>query len=111
VDMYKEKAGPVVPNAKGDNPHVYFDMKQGDEDLGRIVFQLYRDITPKTAENFRALCTGEKGVGTLGKPLHYKDSIVHRVIENFMLQGVRSKNNNRHSKVGSRVPWFFVSVK
>ena len=90
VDMYGEKSGPLVPNAKGDNPHVYFDMKQGDEELGRIVMQLYRDITPKTAENFRALCTGEKGVGQTGKPLHYKGCTFHRVIKDFMIQGVRS---------------------
>ena len=79
--------GPLVPNAKGDNPHVFFDVKQGDEKLGRVVMQLYADITPKTAENFRALCTGEKGTGKVsGKPLHYKGATFHRVIKDFMIQ-------------------------
>ena len=87
VSMYDDKEGPVVPNAKGDNPHVYFDMKQGDENLGRIVMQLYADITPKTALNFKALCTGEKGIGVSGKLLHYKGCTFHRVIKDFMIQG------------------------
>mmetsp|Transcript_35783 Transcript_35783/g.83281 ORF Transcript_35783/g.83281 Transcript_35783/m.83281 type:complete len:496 (-) Transcript_35783:397-1884(-) len=87
VDVYGDKTGPLVPNAKGDNPHVFFDVRHGDEPLGKIVMQLYADVTPKTAENFRALCTGEKGDGTLGKPLHYKGCGFHRVIKDFMIQG------------------------
>ncbi len=88
VSVYDDKEGVILPNAKGDNPHVFFDVKQGDENLGRIVMQLYADITPKTAENFRALCTGEKGNGAVtGKPLHYKGSTFHRVIKDFMVQG------------------------
>merc|ERR1712083_93268 len=54
---------------------------------GRIVMELRADVTPKTAENFRALCTGEKGTGKMGKPLHFKGSAFHRVIQDFMCQG------------------------
>lgn len=51
---------------------VFFDIKIGDSDAGRVIFELYNDIVPRTAENFRALCTGEKGTGKSGQPLHYK---------------------------------------
>ena len=90
VSMYDEKKGPpkvMVPNANGDNPHVFFEIKHGDEILGKVIMQLYADITPKTAENFRSLCTGEKGEGGMGKPLHYKGCGFHRVIKDFMIQG------------------------
>merc|ERR1711981_1416931 len=69
------------------NPVVFFDMTVGGAAAGRIEMELYSDVVPKTAENFRALCTGEKGVGKSGKPLHYKGSSFHRVIPQFMCQG------------------------
>ncbi|XP_009346636.2 peptidyl-prolyl cis-trans isomerase 1 [Pyrus x bretschneideri] len=69
------------------NPKVFFDMTIGGQPAGRIVMELFADTTPRTAENFRALCTGEKGAGRSGKPLHYKGSAFHRVIPGFMCQG------------------------
>merc|ERR1712070_1055064 len=60
------------------NPIVFFDMTIGGAPAGRIEMTLRADVVPKTAENFRALCTGEKGTGTSGKPLHFKATSLRR---------------------------------
>jgi peptidylprolyl isomerase len=71
----------------GPNPRVYLDISIDGAPSGRLVFELFADVVPITAENFRALCTGEKGVGKSGRPLSYKGSSFHRIIPDFMCQG------------------------
>jgi peptidylprolyl isomerase len=92
-----------------ENPVVFFDITLGGSPKGRIEMELRADVVPKTAEvghgmatsrehtgisltpiqNFRCLCTGEKGLGRSGKLLMFKGSPFHRVIPGFMIQGVR----------------------
>nr|CAD7460645.1 unnamed protein product [Timema tahoe] len=73
---------------KSYRPRCFFDIEVGGLPMGRVVFELFSDVCPITCENFRALCTGEKGVGKVtGKPLHYKGIIFHRVVKDFMVQG------------------------
>mmetsp|Transcript_24196 Transcript_24196/g.24807 ORF Transcript_24196/g.24807 Transcript_24196/m.24807 type:complete len:174 (+) Transcript_24196:49-570(+) len=78
--------------AANNNPVVYFDVAIAGRRIGRIEFTLRADVVPRTAENFRCLCTGEKS--TPSKNLWYKDSIFHRVIPGFMIQGGDFTNGN-----------------
>jgi len=72
---------------EGITSKVFFDVTIENGEGGRIVLGLFGNTVPKTAENFRALCTGEKGIGKKGKPLHFKGSSFHRIIPSFMIQG------------------------
>ncbi|KAK3204505.1 hypothetical protein Dsin_018551 [Dipteronia sinensis] len=69
------------------NPRVFFDLDIGGNPAGRLVIERFADTTPITAENFRALCTGEKGIRKNEKPLHYKGTIFPRVIPRCLLNG------------------------
>ncbi|XP_027353241.1 peptidyl-prolyl cis-trans isomerase CYP19-3-like isoform X1 [Abrus precatorius] len=87
------------------NPKVFFDIVIGRMKAGRVVMELSADVTPKTAENFRALCTGEKGIGRAGKPVHFKGSTFHRIIPGFMCQGgdfTRGNGTGGESIYGSK---------
>ncbi|CAN7032183.1 hypothetical protein BRARA_H01166 [Brassica rapa] len=66
---------------------VFLDIDIEGQRLGRIVIGLYGNVVPKTVENFRALCTGEKGQASSGKPLHYKGTQFHRIVSGFVVQG------------------------
>merc|ERR1711907_308147 len=89
-------------------PKVFFDIEINGKATGRMTFELYSDITPKTSENFRQLCTGEAGTAkSANVPLHYKDSIFHRVIPGFVAQGgdfTRGDGRGGESIYGSRFP-------
>eukprot|EP00747_Dinoflagellata_sp_TGD_P169269 gnl/TRDRNA2_/TRDRNA2_197831_c0_seq1.p1 gnl/TRDRNA2_/TRDRNA2_197831_c0~~gnl/TRDRNA2_/TRDRNA2_197831_c0_seq1.p1 ORF type:complete len:282 (+),score=35.70 gnl/TRDRNA2_/TRDRNA2_197831_c0_seq1:33-878(+) len=92
--LYMEFSGPTIgpavplPQASSpDNPRVFFDIAIGQRKAGRVEMELFTKVCPRTVENFRCLCTGEKGMGRSGRPLHYKGSTFHRIIPNFMCQG------------------------
>lgn len=80
--------------AQAGNVKVFFDIEIKGAVIGRIEMTLADKVVPKTVENFRALCTGEKGTGKSGKPLHFKGSRFHRVIPDFMCQGGDFTNFN-----------------
>lgn len=76
------------------NPTAFFDICIGDAEPERLEIELFETVVPKTVANFKALCTGEKGEASWGAPLHFKDSIFHRLIGGFMLQGGDIQNSN-----------------
>eukprot|EP00051_Salpingoeca_urceolata_P027070 m.479915 g.479915 ORF g.479915 m.479915 type:complete len:177 (+) comp21632_c0_seq1:1185-1715(+) len=87
------------------NPVVFFDIQIGGSDVGRIKMELFADTCPKTAENFRQLCTGE--YRRAGKPQGYKNCIFHRIIKEFMIQGgdyIRGDGTGVDSMYGGAFP-------
>ena len=84
------------------NPRVVLEVRIGEEAVGTVVLELFKDVTPKTAENFRALCTGEKG-----EDMSYAGSPFHRIIPGFMIQGgdfTKGNGTGGKSIYGDRFP-------
>eukprot|EP00542_Grammatophora_oceanica_P008849 CAMPEP_0194038002 /NCGR_PEP_ID=MMETSP0009_2-20130614/10280_1 /TAXON_ID=210454 /ORGANISM="Grammatophora oceanica, Strain CCMP 410" /LENGTH=224 /DNA_ID=CAMNT_0038680355 /DNA_START=140 /DNA_END=814 /DNA_ORIENTATION=+ len=77
-----------------DHPRVFFDISIGGKKAGRIVMELFETKVPMTAENFRALCTGEKGNGRSGKPRHYKGTKFFAISPGYLAQGGDTTNND-----------------
>jgi cyclophilin family peptidyl-prolyl cis-trans isomerase len=75
----------IQPAINRGNPVVFFDITIAGNSAGRIKMELFADICPKTAENFRQFCTGEHKKNSL--PIGYKNCVFHRVIKSFMIQG------------------------
>mmetsp|Transcript_51891 Transcript_51891/g.121393 ORF Transcript_51891/g.121393 Transcript_51891/m.121393 type:complete len:387 (-) Transcript_51891:63-1223(-) len=73
---------PISAGASIDRPHVFLDIAIDGTDIGRVVCELFADVVPKTAENFLALCKGDRGLGQRGKPLHYQGCVFHRILTN-----------------------------
>uniref|UniRef100_A0A8W7PVE3 PPIase cyclophilin-type domain-containing protein n=1 Tax=Anopheles coluzzii TaxID=1518534 RepID=A0A8W7PVE3_ANOCL len=95
IDSDAGGAAAEPPPPQQEKIRCFFDVSLGGLPAGRIVFELFPAVAPKTCENFRALCTGEKGIGQkTGKPLHYKGIIFHRVVKDFMIQSGDFSNGN-----------------
>ncbi|KAG6910098.1 hypothetical protein DXG01_013151 [Tephrocybe rancida] len=86
-------------------PRTFFDFTVDNQPLGRVIFELYNDSAPKTAENFRVLCTGERGISpTSQHPLYYKNCTIHRSIQDFMIQG-GGEFNSTHTTITQLTDW------
>jgi cyclophilin family peptidyl-prolyl cis-trans isomerase len=101
--LYSEKAAPKIekkesglPEFNPENPQVFMDIEvgqaEGEAKKSRVVFELFKSHTPKTSENFRVLCTGERA--DEDNALHFRGGIFHRIIKDFMMQGGDTTNRN-----------------
>eukprot|EP01031_Cornospumella_fuschlensis_P029997 gene29997-36232_t len=79
-EMMEDHSAAPIETENSSRSRVYMDMAVDGKHRGRVVYELYDDILPITTENFRALCTGEKGFG-------YRNSRIHRIVKNFVVQG------------------------